>query len=169
MILLDGWSKTFAMTGWRLGYGVWPKRLVPHVRKLITVDHSCVNVAAQMAGLAAVTGPMDEVEAMRRTFAERRGLVVEGLNRLPGVSCRMPGGAFYAFPSVRGTGVGSRDLARRLLEEAHVALVPGEGFGDNGAGFVRLSYAASRAELEEALERMRRFLAENRAPAAVPA
>jgi aspartate/methionine/tyrosine aminotransferase len=166
LILLDGWSKTFAMTGWRLGYGVWPKPLVEHVRKLVTVDHSCVNGVAQMAGLAAITGPMDEVRRMAEVFAERRDLVVDGLNRLPGVSCRMPGGAFYAFPNVRGTGIGSRDLARRLLDEAHVALVPGEGFGDNGRGFLRVSYAASTEEIEEALGRMAKFLAEHSQPAA---
>jgi aspartate/methionine/tyrosine aminotransferase len=157
-IILDGWSKTFAMTGWRLGFGIWPKALVEHVRKLITVDHSCVNVAAQMAGLAAMTGPMDEIEGFRKSFEKRRQIVVEGLNALPGVSCRMPGGAFYAFPNVKGTGRGSRDLARDLLNEAHVALIPGESFGDNGAGYLRLSYAASEAELREALQRMKAFL-----------
>jgi aspartate/methionine/tyrosine aminotransferase len=157
-IILDGWSKTFAMTGWRLGFGIWPKALVDHVRKLITVDHSCVNVAAQMAGLAAMTGPMDEIEAFRKSFEKRRGIVVDGLNALKGVSCRMPGGAFYAFPNVKATGRNSRDLARDLLNEAHVALIPGESFGDNGAGYLRLSYAASEAELKEALARMKSFL-----------
>lgn len=157
-IILDGWSKTFAMTGWRLGFGIWPKALVDHVRKLITVDHSCVNVAAQMAGLAAMTGPMDEIEAFRRSFETRRGIVVDGLNALKGVTCRMPGGAFYAFPNVKGTGRDSRDLARELLNKAHVALIPGESFGDNGAGYLRLSYAASEAELKEALARMKTFL-----------
>lgn len=157
-IILDGWSKTFAMTGWRLGFGIWPKALVDHVRKLITVDHSCVNVAAQMAGLAAMTGPMDEIEGFRKSFENRRQIVVDGLNALPGVTCRMPGGAFYAFPNVKGTGRASRDLARDLLNQAHVALIPGESFGDNGAGYLRLSYAASEAELKEALARMQAFL-----------
>jgi aspartate/methionine/tyrosine aminotransferase len=157
-IMLDGWSKTFAMTGWRLGFGIWPQRLVDHVRKLITVDHSCVNVAAQMAGLAAITGPMDEVEGFRRSFETRRKIVVDGLNRLPGVTCRMPGGAFYAFPNVKGTGRSSRELTRDLLDKAHVALVPGESFGDNGSGYLRLSYAASESELNEALIRMANFL-----------
>jgi aspartate aminotransferase len=158
VILLDGWSKTYAMTGWRLGYGIWPKRLVDYVRKLITIDHSCVNVAAQMAGLAAVTGPQDAVLAMRQSFAERRDVVVRGLNRLPNVSCRTPGGAFYAFPNVSATGWTSRELAQRLLDEAYVALVPGESFGANGQGFLRLSYAASLADIEEALARMALFL-----------
>jgi aspartate/methionine/tyrosine aminotransferase len=157
-IMLDGWSKTFAMTGWRLGFGIWPQRLVDHVRKLITVDHSCVNVAAQMAGLAAISGPMDEVEGFRRSFETRRKIVVDGLNRLPGVTCRMPGGAFYAFPNVKGTGRSSRELTRDLLDKAHVALVPGESFGDNGSGYLRLSYAASESELNEALIRMANFL-----------
>jgi aspartate aminotransferase len=157
-IMLDGWSKTFAMTGWRLGFGIWPQRLVDHVRKLITVDHSCVNVAAQMAGLAAITGPMDEVEGFRRSFETRRKIVVDGLNRLPGVTCRMPGGAFYAFPNVKGTGRSSRELTRDLLDKAHVALVPGESFGDNGSGYLRLSYAASEPELNEALMRIANFL-----------
>jgi aspartate aminotransferase len=157
-ILLDGWSKTFAMTGWRLGFGVWPRHLVEHVRKLITVDHSCTNGVAQMAGLAAITGPMDEIERFRQSFEKRRKLVVDGLNDLPGVTCRVPGGAFYAFPNIRDTGHDSRELARGLLEEAHVALIPGESFGENGAGYLRLSYAASEAELKEALKRMRDFL-----------
>ena len=158
VILLDGWSKTYAMTGWRLGYGVWPRTLVDYVRKLITVDHSCVNVAAQMAGLAAVTGPQDAVQQMRQSFAERRDVVVRGLNRLPHVTCRVPGGAFYAFPNVSATGWTSRELAQRLLDEAYVALVPGESFGANGTGFLRLSYAASLKDIEEALGRMALFL-----------
>ena len=157
-ILLDGWSKTYAMTGWRLGYGVWPLPLVDHVRKLITVDHSCVNGPAQMAALAAVTGPQDAVAAMRQSFAERREHVVRGLNRLPNVTCRMPGGAFYAFPNVGATGWSSRELAGRLLEEAFVALVPGESFGANGTGYVRFSYAAGLDDIEEALARMALFL-----------
>jgi aspartate aminotransferase len=162
VILLDGWSKTYAMTGWRLGYGIWPKELVDYVRKLITVDHSCVNVVAQMAGLAAVTGPQDAVHAMRKSFSERRDAVVRGLNRLPNVTCRTPGGAFYAFPNVSETGWTSRELAQRLLEEAYVALVPGESFGANGRGYLRLSYAASLADIEEALARMALFLVTSR-------
>lgn len=158
VILLDGWSKTFAMTGWRLGYGIWPKALVEHVRKLITVDHSCVNGVAQIAALAAITGPMDAVDNMRAQFEKRRQVVVDGLNELPGVTCRLPGGAFYAFPNVAGTGFSSGDLARRLLDEAHVALIAGEAFGNNGAGFLRVSYAAGTAEIEEALARVKDFL-----------
>lgn len=158
VVLLDGWSKTFAMTGWRLGYGIWPEATVEAVRGLITVDHSCVNVAAQMAGLAAITGPMDEIDAMRETFMRRRDLVVDRLNAMPGVTCRVPGGAFYAFPNVRGTGVESKLLAERLLMEAHVALIPGDSFGENGKGYLRVSYAASTGELDEALGRMNQLL-----------
>jgi len=161
-ILLDGWSKTFAMTGWRLGYGIWPKTLVEHVRKLITVDHSCVNGVAQMAGLAAITGPMDAIRGFREKFARRRDLVVAGLNALTGITCRRPGGAFYAFPNVQATGLASKTLAARLLEEANVALIAGDSFGDNGKDYLRLSYAASTAELEEALTRMKAFLDSNR-------
>jgi aspartate/methionine/tyrosine aminotransferase len=158
VILLDGWSKSYAMTGWRLGYGLWPRPLVDYVRKLITVDHSCVNGVAQMAGLAAITGPQEAVHDMRQSFAERRDVVVRGLNRLPHVTCRTPGGAFYAFPNVSATGWTSRELAQRLLDEAYVALVPGESFGANGAGYLRLSYAASLKDIEEALGRMALFL-----------
>ena len=159
VILLDGWSKTFAMTGWRLGYGIWPKDLVDAVRGLITVDHSCVNVAAQVAGLAAIEGPMDEIDRMRATFARRRDVVVKGLNNMPGVTCRTPGGAFYAFPNITGTGAGSKQLADRLLMEANVALIPGDSFGDNGKGYLRLSYAAGLDELEAALARMHDLIA----------
>jgi aspartate/methionine/tyrosine aminotransferase len=157
-IMLDGWSKTFAMTGWRLGFGVWPKPLVEIVKKLITVDHSCTSVATQMAGLAAITGPMDEIEHFRQSFEKRRDIVVSGLNALKGVSCKTPGGAFYAFPNVKNTGRSSRDLARDLLEQSHVAVIAGESFGANGKGYLRLSYAASEAEIREALKRMDAFL-----------
>jgi aspartate/methionine/tyrosine aminotransferase len=157
-IILDGWSKTFAMTGWRLGFGIWPQHLIDHVKKLITVDHSCTSVATQMAGLAAITGPMDEIEGFRKSFERRRGIVVEGLNAIKGVRCRMPGGAFYAFPNITGTGCASRDLARELLEKAHVALIFGESFGANGKGCLRLSYAASEADIREALKRMKAFI-----------
>ncbi len=157
-IILDGWSKTFAMTGWRLGFGIWPKHLIEYVKKLITVDHSCTSVATQMAGLAAITGPMDEIEAFRKSFQRRRDIVVKGLNDIKGVRCRVPGGAFYAFPNISGTGWQSRDLARELLDKAYVALIFGESFGTNGKGYMRLSYAASEADITEALKRMKAFL-----------
>jgi aspartate/methionine/tyrosine aminotransferase len=157
-IILDGWSKTFAMTGWRLGFGIWPKHLIEYVKKLITVDHSCTSVATQMAGLAAITGPMDEIEGFRKSFQKRRDIVVKGLNDIKGVRCRVPGGAFYAFPNISGTGWQSRDLARELLDKAYVALIFGDSFGTNGKGFMRLSYAAGEADLVEALKRMKAFI-----------
>jgi aspartate/methionine/tyrosine aminotransferase len=157
-IILDGWSKTFAMTGWRLGFGIWPKHLIEYVKKLITVDHSCTSVATQMAGLAAITGPMDEIEGFRKSFQKRRDIVVKGLNDIKGVRCRVPGGAFYAFPNISGTGWQSRDLARELLDKAYVALIFGDSFGNNGKGFMRLSYAASEADITEALKRMKAFI-----------
>ena len=157
-IILDGWSKTFAMTGWRLGFGIWPKHLIDYVKKLITVDHSCTSIATQMAGLAAITGPMDEIEAFRQSFQKRRDIVVAGLNGIKGVRCRVPGGAFYAFPNIEGTGWASRDLARELLDKTYVALIFGESFGANGKGYMRLSYAASEADIREALKRMKAFI-----------
>jgi aspartate/methionine/tyrosine aminotransferase len=157
-IILDGWSKTFAMTGWRLGFGIWPKHLIEYVKKLITVDHSCTSVATQMGGLAAITGPMDEIEGFRKSFQKRRDIVVAGLNDIKGVRCRVPGGAFYAFPNISGTGWESRDLARELLDKAYVALIFGDSFGANGKGYMRLSYAASEADIVEALKRMKTFI-----------
>lgn len=157
-IILDGWSKTFAMTGWRLGFGIWPRHLIEYVKKLITVDHSCTSVATQMAGLAAITGPMDEIEGFRKSFQKRRDIVVKGLNDIKGVRCRVPGGAFYAFPNISGTGWQSRDLARELLDKAYVALIFGDSFGANGKGYMRLSYAASEADIVEALKRMKAFI-----------
>ena len=158
VILLDGWSKTFAMTGWRLGYGIWPLDLVEHVRKLITVDHSCVNGVAQMAGLAATIGPMDCVDQFVASFHQRRDLLVSGLNDIAGITCKTPGGAFYVFPNITGTGLESRDLAHRLLEETFIATIAGDAFGDNGKGYIRFSYAASQDELKQALARFAEFL-----------
>jgi len=158
LILLDGWSKTYAMTGWRLGYAVWPDGLFEAARKLAVNAWSCVNASAQHAGLAALTGPQDAVDDMVAAFDRRRSLVVDGLNRLPGVSCRVPNGAFYAFPNISGTGFKAKDLASRLLEGAGVALIGGPDFGILGEGYVRVSYAASEAEIEEALARIGRFL-----------
>ena len=159
LILLDGWSKTYAMTGWRLGYALWPESLIEPARKLAVNAWSCVNAAAQHAGIAALNGPQDAVDEMVAAFDRRRTLVVDGLNRLPGVSCRTPNGAFYAFPSIRETGFKAKDLASRLLETAGVALIGGPDFGILGEGYMRLSYAASEAEIEEALQRIADFLA----------
>jgi len=158
LILLDGWSKTYAMTGWRLGYGVWPEAMVEAVTRLCVNDHSCVNAAAQHAGIAALTGPQHAVDAMLAEFDARRRLIVDGLNALPGVRCAEPGGAFYAFADISGTGLDAPTAQDRLLEEAGVATIAGTSFGAAGAGHLRLSYAASRAAIAEALARMEAFL-----------
>ncbi len=161
LILLDGWSKSFSMTGWRLGYAVWPKSLVEHAVKMAINCHSCVNNAAQFAGIAALDGPQDTVQAMVEAWSARREVIVEGLRAMPGVRCTMPAGAFYAFPNISGTGFGSAELQARLLNDEGVALLSGASFGALGEGYVRLSYATSREQIEEALFRMNRFLANN--------
>lgn len=165
VILLDGWSKTYAMTGWRLGFGVWPKALVSAAETLAINTHSCVNAAAQYAAIAALTGPQDAVHDMVAAFDARRRVVVEALNGLPGVTCATPGGAFYAFPNISGTGWQDKALADALLEDAGVALLAGSGFGDFGKGFLRVSYANSEENILEAVRRMQDFLARKEAPA----
>jgi aspartate/methionine/tyrosine aminotransferase len=159
-ILLDGFSKTFAMTGWRLGYAALPEPLVEPITRLLINSVSCTAPAVQLAGLAALTGPRDEVELMRAEFRRRRDAVVDGLNALPGVSCVTPHGAFYAFPNVTATGLAARELANRLLDEAGVAVLAGTAFGEYGEGYLRLSYANSLANIEEALAAMRALLEE---------
>lgn len=158
LILLNGWSKTYAMTGWRLGFSVWPKPLYDNARKLAVNSHSCVNAPAQWAGLAALTGPQDAVHMMLAEFDRRRKAVVKGLNTLPGVSCIEPKGAFYAFPNVSKTGWKAKKLASALLEEAGVATIGGPDFGVHGEGYIRLSYANSLENIERALGRMGEFL-----------
>ena len=162
-ILLNGWSKTYAMTGWRLGYAVWPGRLYDYARKLSVNLHSCVNAPTQYAGLAALTGPQDAAEAMVAEFDRRRKVVVEGLNKLPGVSCIMPKGAFYAFPNIKATGWKAKPLANALLDETGVALIGGPDFGVLGEGYIRLSYANSTENILRALERVAEFLATRKA------
>jgi aspartate aminotransferase len=154
LILLNGWSKTYAMTGWRLGYAVWPGKLYDYARKLAVNLHSCVNASAQYAGLAALQGPQDEVHKMVAEFDRRRKVVVDGLNKLPGVSCIVPKGAFYAFPNVKRTGWKAKPLASALLEDAGVAIIGGPDFGILGEGYVRLSYANSTENILKALDRM---------------
>ncbi len=158
LIVLDGWSKTYAMTGWRLGFAVWPKCLVADVTRLCINDHSCVNAAAQFAGLAALTGPQDAVAEMMVAFNHRRTLIVDALNSLPGVRCSDAAGAFYAFPNMSGTGMTSRQAQDLFLNEAHVATVSGTSFGAWGEGFVRFSYANSAENIERAIERIRKVL-----------
>ncbi len=163
LILLNGWSKTYAMTGWRLGYAVWPGKLYDYARKLAVNLHSCVNASAQYAGLAALKGPQDEVRKMIAEFDKRRKVVVEGLNKLPGVSCATPKGAFYAFPNVKRTGWKAKALASALLEDAGVAIIGGPDFGILGEGYVRLSYANSTENILKALNRMGEFLSNRKA------
>lgn len=158
VILLDGWSKTYAMTGWRLGYSVWPSGLARQAERLAVNCHSCVNAATQYAGIAALTGPQDAVDRMAAAFDERRRIIVPALNQLPGVRCVDPGGAFYAFPNIAGTGLTARDLQRRMLEEAGVATVAGTSFGAFGEGFIRFSYAAGKEQIQEAIRRIARIL-----------
>ena len=165
VILLNGWSKTYAMTGWRLGYAVWPGKLYDYARKLAVNLHSCVNASAQYAGLAALKGPQDEVRRMVAEFDKRRKVVVEGLNKLRGVSCATPKGAFYAFPNIKRTGWRAKALASSLLEDAGVAVIGGPDFGILSEGYVRLSYANSTENILKALDRMGEFLRSNKAAA----
>jgi aspartate aminotransferase len=158
LILLNGWSKTYAMTGWRMGWSIWPGKLYDNARKLAVNSHSCVNASAQWAGLAALTGPQDAVAMMGAEFDRRRKAVVAGLNALPGVSCATPKGAFYAFPNVGQTGWKAKALASALLEDAGVATIGGPDFGVHGEGYIRLSYANSLENIERALVRMKDFL-----------
>ncbi len=163
LILLNGWSKTYAMTGWRLGYAVWPGKLYDYARKLAVNLYSCVNAATQYAGLAALKGPQDEVWKMVAEFDKRRKVVVEGLNKLPGVSCATPKGAFYAFPNVKRTGWKAKALASSLLEDAGVAVIGGPDFGILGEGYIRVSYANSTENILKALARMGDFLSSRKA------
>ena len=153
-IILDGFSKTYAMTGWRLGYGIFPRALIAEIDRLAVNSVSCTAAATQMAGVAALTGPQDAVEAMVAEFKVRRDLIVDGLNAIPGISCRKPLGAFYVFPNVSGLGLSSKELADRLLEEAGVALLGGAAFGAYGEGYLRISYANSIPNIEKALDRI---------------
>jgi aspartate/methionine/tyrosine aminotransferase len=157
-ILLDGFSKTFAMTGWRLGYAALPRELVEPVTRLMINSFSCTAPAVQLAGVAALRGPRDETDAFREEFRRRRDAVVAGLNELPGVSCVTPQGAFYAFPNVRDTGLPARELADRLMDEAGVAVLAGTAFGSHGEGYLRLSYANSLENIHTALAAMGELL-----------
>jgi aspartate/methionine/tyrosine aminotransferase len=154
-VLLDGFSKSYAMTGWRLGYGVMPEPLAAHVTRLMVNSASCTASFVQLAGIAALQGDQTPVARMVAEFKRRRDLFVEGLGRLPGVACARPRGAFYVFPNVTGTGRPSAEVAERLLTEAGVAALAGTAFGAHGEGYLRFSYANSEANLRLALERMR--------------
>ncbi len=158
VIMLDGWSKTYAMTGWRLGFAVWPSALAPTATRLAVNCHSCVNAPTQFAGMAALTGPQDAVQEMVQAFDERRRVIVSELNQIAGFRCVDPGGAFYAFPNIEGTGLSARDLQNRLLEDAGVATVAGTSFGDYGEGYIRFSYANSVENIREAITRIKTCL-----------
>jgi aspartate/methionine/tyrosine aminotransferase len=157
-VILDGFSKSYAMTGWRLGYGVFPEYLVEPVTRLMTNSVSCTSVFSQMAAIAALEGPQDSVGVMMEEFTKRRDLIVEGLNSLPGVTCPTPKGAFYAFPNITGTGLSSHEFAEKAMYEAGVALLAGTAFGEFGDGYVRISFANSQENLREAIKRLRTIL-----------
>tara|TARA_B100001996_G_scaffold372237_1_gene348403 strand:+ start:736 stop:1899 length:1164 start_codon:yes stop_codon:yes gene_type:complete len=158
LIVLDGWSKSYAMTGWRLGWGVWPQKLVEHVTKLCINNHSCVNAAIQFGGIAALDGPDDSINEMMKEFTERRKIIYEGLNNLKGVECNLPGGGFYAFPNIKGTGMNGTEFTKKCLHEAGVAIVPGTAFGKTGINHVRFSFAASQKDIKDALNKIEKIL-----------
>lgn len=153
-IILDGFSKSYAMTGWRLGYGIMPLELVPHVSRLVTNSVSCTATFVQKGGVAALEGPQDDVRTMVEEFRRRREVIVDGLNRIPGIRCPKPSGAFYVFPNVAELGLDCRTIADFLLNEAGVATLSGTSFGEFGEGYLRLSYANSIENLEKALDRI---------------
>jgi aspartate/methionine/tyrosine aminotransferase len=157
-IIVDGFSKTYSMTGWRLGYGIMPRELAARVDLLLT--HSIGSTAhfTQFAGLEAVTGPQDMVDVMVAEYQRRRDIIVAGLNAIPGFSCQKPQGAFYVFPNITGTGMSSTDLANLILEKGSVALLPGSSFGSYGEGYLRLSYANSIENIQRGLEKIRSVL-----------
>ena len=157
-IILDGFSKSYAMTGWRLGYGIMPEELVPHITRLAVNSVSCAASFSQRAAIAALDGPQDAVQEMAAEFAQRRRLITDGLRSIPGVHCPEPEGAFYAFPSIRETGLSSAEFEERALSEAGVALLSGSAFGEYGEGYVRLSYANSQENISRALARLAEFV-----------
>lgn len=153
-ILLDGFSKTFAMTGWRMGYGIFPGEMIPHISRLIINSVSCTSTFSQRAAIQALEGPRGEVNKMLDAFARRRDLVYEGLNNISGLRCNRPEGAFYAFPNITDTGMTSREYADYLMREADVAVLPGTSFGEFGEGYIRISFANSEENLQKAMERI---------------
>jgi aspartate aminotransferase len=158
LIVLDGWSKAYAMTGWRMGWSVWPEKLIPHVNKLIINSVSCVNAPSQFAGIAALDGSDQPINDMMKEFDKRRKFIHAGLNNLPGIECSMPGGAFYAFPKVIDTGMNGSEFSKKCMHEAGVAIVPGTAFGKTSVDYVRFSFAASMENIEKALEKIKKML-----------
>jgi len=158
LIVLEGWSKAYSMTGWRLGWSVWPENLVNHVIKFCVNNHSCVNAAIQFGGIAALDGPDDSINMMMEKFTKRRKLIVDGLNNIKGIECVLPGGGFYAFPKVIGTGMNGSEFTKKCLHEAGVAIVPGTAFGKTAVDYVRFSFAASQDNISKALEKIKKML-----------
>ncbi len=163
VILTNGFSKAFAMTGWRLGCAIGPEAVIEKMSLLLQTTSSCVSPFIQRAGIEAIKGPQEEVRAMMTEYRARRDILVKGLNELPGIKCLRPGGAFYVFPNITGTGMGDETFSKVMLEEAGVGLLPGSNFGENGAGHVRLCYATSRDRILEGLERMKTYLERRKA------
>ena len=158
LIVLNGWSKTYAMTGWRLGWGVWPENLIEHVFKFCVNSHSCVNTAAQYGAIAALDGPEDHLNGMMKEFTVRRKLIVDGLRSLKGVQCSLPGGSFFVFPNVKETGMNGDKFAKRCLNEVGVAAIPGTAFGKFATDHVRFNFATSRENINKALEKVDKIL-----------
>lgn len=158
LIVLDGWSKTYAMTGWRLGWSVWPEQFIEPVTRMAINSYSCVSAANQVAAMAALDGPHDFLDDMMEKFDKRRKLMVDGLNSIDGITCNNPGGAFYVFPNISGTGLNGSQFAEKCLYEAGVAIVPGTSFGKSANDFVRFSFANSYENIEKALEKIKKIL-----------
>ncbi len=158
LIVLDGWSKAYSMTGWRLGWAVWPEKLVEHVIKFCVNNHSCVNAAIQFGAIAALEGSDDSIDLMMEKFTKRRKLIFDGLNNINGIECSLPGGGFYVFPKVIGTGMNGQEFTKRCLHEAGVAIVPGAAFGKKAVDHVRFSFAASQENISIALEKIKKML-----------
>ena len=158
LIVLNGWSKTYAMTGWRLGWGVWPEELIEHVFKFCVNNHSCVNTAAQYGAIAALDGPEDHLNDMMNEFTTRRKLIVDGLRSLKGVECSLPGGSFFVFPNVKETGMNGEEFTEKCLQEAGVAVIPGTAFGKFAIDNVRFNFATSRENISKAIEKIDKIL-----------
>ena len=158
LIILNGWSKTYAMTGWRLGWGVWPRNLIEHVFKFCVNNHSCVNTAAQYGAIAALDGPEDHLNNMMKEFAIRRNLIVAGLKNLKGVECSLPGGSFFVFPNVKGTGMNGEEFTEYCLQKAGVAMIPGTAFGKFAKNHVRFNFATSKENISRAIENIDKIL-----------
>tara|TARA_B100001123_G_scaffold308891_1_gene345228 strand:- start:1308 stop:2471 length:1164 start_codon:yes stop_codon:yes gene_type:complete len=158
LIILNGWSKTYAMTGWRLGWSVWPEKLIEHVFKFCVNSHSCVNTPAQYGAIAALDGPEDHLKSMVKEFNLRRKLIVDGLRSIKGIECSMPGGSFFVFPNISKTGMNGEEFTEKCLDKADVAMIPGTAFGKFATDNVRLNFATSRENISKAIEKIEKLL-----------